>query len=408
MSLNTPSFGTLEGVKVVCAATALAGMYPGTMLAENGAEVIHLEHPKSKDVLRFSGKGYLFAQEHRNVYELGLDIPTPEGRKVLERLIRRADVFIESSKGGTYQKWGLTDEVLWEWNPKLVILHVSGYGQSGDPDYVRRASYDYTGQAFSGYANFNGRPEPNPPEYAKPVVCDYMTGTVGAMAVMMALYKAEKTGIGESIDLSQYEAMLRVQQYQVIEGFTDGIEPARFEGLDIRNAGDAFYKCKDGKYVSIYFSGTNVIKRGLPIIGLENDPDFQGVDHIWKDTNKEAAERFVNALRKFTSEHTSDEVEKIMNDHQMPCAKAMTYAEMMVHPHYLARNDIIEFYSSHIDKKIKAPAAFPKFARNSQQIWRGGAKHGEDNDEVLRELGYSSEEIKSLYYVSGAVGKLDD
>nr|WP_309100164.1 CoA transferase [Fredinandcohnia onubensis] len=397
MSLNTPSFGTLEGVKAVCATTALAGMYPGTMLAENGAEVIHIENPKSKDVLRFSGKGYLFAQEHRNIYELGLDIPSPEGRKVLERLIRRADVFIESSKGGTYQKWGLTDELFWVWNPKLVILHVSGYGQSGDPDYVRRASYDYTGQAFSGYANHSGKPEPNPPEYAKPVVCDYMTGTVGAMAVMMALYKAEKTGIGESIDLSQYEAMLRVQQHYAIEGFTDRTEVQRYEGLDRRNAGDAFYKCKDGKYVSVYFSGTNVIKRGLPILGLENDPDLQGVDHIWKDTNKEAADRFVNAMRDFTSKHTSDEVEKIMNDHQMPCAKLMTYEDMLVHPHYVARNDIIEFYSSHIDKNIKAPSAFPKFARNPQQIWRGGATHGEDNDKILRELGYSKEEIQALY-----------
>jgi len=400
MSLPVPKFGNLQGLKVLCAGGALAGPHGAVMFAENGAEVIHIEDTRSKDVSRAVGDGYLYAMDHRNVLEMSLAIPTPEGKKVLERLVKRSDVLLECNKGGTFEKWGLTDEVLWGMNSKLVIVHVSGFGQTGDPAYVNKGSYDSIGQAFGGYAVHNGTV--NTPMAAKPVTCDHMTGLSAAMATMFALYRVQQTGVGESVDVTQYETVLRAQQFQAALGFTEGVEAERYEGMDVRIAGDAFYKCKDGKYVTIFVAGQIVTARCVKLLGLGSD--YDGMTLIQK-RDGELADRFVNALRKFTAEHTSDEIDDICTKNAIPCTKLMTYKDMLENSHYAAREDIIEYYSPNLKKTIKAPATFPKFKKNPQQIWRGAVDHGEDNEIILKEIGYDDKEIEALY-ASACVTKL--
>ena len=172
--------------------------FAAVMAAEMGAEVIHIERPgKGEDwrVAEFpieAPNGDLVAsswlQDHRNMYHTTLDFSTTEGREIFLKLVERADIWMESSKARTYDKWGLDDSTVLAANPSLVICHISGYGQDGDPEYVGRASYDFTAQAFGGMMNLMGNPEPDPPTRAVPWTADYITGPVLYVVVAGRIY----------------------------------------------------------------------------------------------------------------------------------------------------------------------------------------------------------------------------
>ena len=214
---DVPEFGMLRGVKVVHASTVVAGPIAASLMAEMGADVIWIESTKSPDTNR--GKGGMGAEcDRKNMRNISFDIPTPEGREILKKLLTDADIFIESSKGGTYQKWGLTDEVLWSWNPRLVIAHYSGYGQSGDPDYVNRGCYDPVCQAFSCSMAMQGFPGMEPIA-AREIPTDYLAGLSGLANIIAALRWAEKTGKGESFDIAQYEMAIRFQNQRPMDWY---------------------------------------------------------------------------------------------------------------------------------------------------------------------------------------------
>lgn len=159
-STEMPKFGNLQGIKVLSIGSAIAGPFVGTLFAEQGADVIYAESTISPDMFRMFGD--VFTVEHRNQRSITLDVPSPGGRRILARLLEKCDLLVENSKGGTWAKWGLTDDVLWKINPKLVIAHISGFGQTGDPAYISRGSFDPIGQAFSGFMAINGEPDPAP------------------------------------------------------------------------------------------------------------------------------------------------------------------------------------------------------------------------------------------------------
>ena len=154
---DIPNFGPLNGVRVVHCSQSLAGPFAASLMADLGADVIWVESAVGQDVSRIA-PGMAAQLDRRNMRTIKLNVNTPAGKEVLLRLVREADIFLEASKPGQYKKWGLTDEVLWGENPQLVITHISGFGQWGDPDYVRRASYDPIAQAFSGVMYMNGLP----------------------------------------------------------------------------------------------------------------------------------------------------------------------------------------------------------------------------------------------------------
>ena len=149
-SEEIPDFGLLHGVKVLSTGTVAAEPYAATLMAEHGADVVQVENARSPEGMR-KNVALEWAQDARCKRTIALDIPSKEGRGVFLDLIQWADIWLESSKGGTYKKWGFDDEFLLELNPDLVIVHVSGYGEMGEPDYVRRPSYDPIAQAFSGF-----------------------------------------------------------------------------------------------------------------------------------------------------------------------------------------------------------------------------------------------------------------
>lgn len=215
-----PSYGPLDGVKVVYAAVELACPKAADLMADWGADVTWLENTGAGDTIRDTA--YIKQAERRNQRSVALNYFSEEGREIFLNMIRDADIFMEASKGGTWARKGLTDEVLWAVNPKLVIVHVSGFGQTGDPKMVKRAAYDLTVMAYAGIIMQNGTEEQ--PMLPGPYAGDYFNTLMIASSALAALYKAEKSGKGESIDLAMYETLLAIGQYYLVDYLNEGIK----------------------------------------------------------------------------------------------------------------------------------------------------------------------------------------
>src|SRR5262245_37993189 len=201
------AFGPLQGLKILSTGTLIAQPFAGHLAAAFGAEVIQVEHPsgtvdpwRTLDApveahgMKVSSS---FIQERRNAFYITLDMSTPEGRAIFLRLVQTRDIWMESSKPGTYAKWGLSDAVVQDANPSLVITHVSGYGQSGHADYLGRASYDMIGQAFGGLMHQTGFPDPDPPVRANPWTADYITALFCLWSSLAGYIYAQRTGKGQ-------------------------------------------------------------------------------------------------------------------------------------------------------------------------------------------------------------------
>jgi len=390
---DVPGKGPLAGIKVLSTGSVVASPYSSMLFAEAGATVIHAESANAPDTCR--AIKYAWNQEHRNELGLALNIPTPEGKEIFLKLIKWADIWFESSKGGTYTKWGLTDEVLHEVNPKLVIVHVCGFGQVGDPNYVNRASYDAIGQAFGGYMYINGFPEPQPPTRANPYTCDYVTALNGAFAAMAAYHKAQSTGKGDVIDLAQFEVMMKIQLHYPMTYFQDGEVIGRNGNADPKFAGYTAYKCKDGNYVFIGLVGGGPLKKGKKLLGLDGDPDFpEGMQLALQGTP--AAEKLEAAVEKYCSEHDAEEVDRIFMENGVPCSIVMNVALAEKNSHYQARNVFTEWEDPQYGK-VKGVNIVPNFKENPGTIWRGAPLYGQDNSDVLKEFGYTQEEVDALY-----------
>jgi L-carnitine CoA-transferase len=396
---EVPDFGVLSGVRVVHASASVAGPFANQLLAEMGADVIWLESSQAPDVSRMRN-GASIENERRNMRNLALNIPTDEGKKILFDLLKEADIFIEASKGGQYERWGLTDEVLWEANPKLVIVHISGFGLTGDPSFIPRASYDPIAQAFSGLMVMQGYPG-LPPIPAHMLPTDYLTGIMAATAALGALYRAQRTGIGDSIDIAQYEVAFRCQGQKAFEYLNLGIEYEPEGQLNPNSCGWGVYKCKDDKYVYLVCIGVAILKALLPLLdlefGTEDYPPLQS--NVFRNTP--AGEEFEKRLVALCESHSAYELEEMLSSKNIPCCRVMEYKDIAEHPHYKARETIVEWPGveggRYEGKTLRGTASPLRFKHRPSLIWRGAPPRGLDTEDILADAGYSPEKIKELY-----------
>ena len=306
LETNKPSFGCLDGVKVVYAAVELACPKAADLMADWGADVTWLENTGAGDTIRDTA--YVKQAERRNQRSVSMNYFSDEGKEILFKMLADADVFIEASKGGTWARKGITDEVLWEINPKLVIVHLSGFGQSGDPKMVKRAAYDLTVMAYSGYMSQNGTQEQpmNPGPYAG----DYFNSLMIVSSTLAALHKANRTGKGESIDLAMYETLLAIGQYYLVDYLNDGVKWPRPGARNQNLCGIGEFECKDG-FLGVCLYGVDQNKYFLETIGLGH---LWGTEDIPEDTsglwlaNPHAAE-IEAAFEAYCLEHSKYEIE---------------------------------------------------------------------------------------------------
>lgn len=387
-----PGFGALEGVKVVVSGVAYAGPFAASLMGDYGADVISVESTVAPDMIR---PGSVFQQMHRNQRAIALNVPTEQGKEVFLKLIKETDIFIENSKAGQWAKWGLDDETLWKVNPKLVIAHISGFGQTGLKEYTSRGSWDAIGQAFGGLMSMNGMPDPNPPMISNPYLCDYFTAIYGSWACLAAYIKAQKTGKGDSIDLAQYETLVYTMGDALMNLLNRGIEYKRMGTLNPKYGAWKTYDCKDGQ---IYCApaGIGAMKKGLPFLGLVHGSEDIPESWQFTPTGTKGAALLEEKLTEYCASHTVDEADRELNQAGILASPIMTHDRMENHPQYKARNVIAEWTDAQ-GKKIKGPDTIIRFKNSPGQIWKGAPKYGEDNEAVLSELGYSQEEIAKFY-----------
>lgn len=387
-----PQFGALSGLKILDSGSNIAGPLGGGLLSESGATVVHFEGPKKPDNQR---GWYGYPQNHRNQLSMVADIKSKEGRDIFLKLIEWADIWVESSKGGQYDRLGLSDEEIWKVNPKIAIVHVSGYGQVGDPAYVSRASYDAVGQAFSGYMSLNGT---NEALKINPYLSDFVCGLTTCWAMLACYVSTVLTGKGESVDVAQYEALARIMDGRMMQFATDGIKMPKTGNKDAQAALFSFYTCKDGRTIFIGMTGAEVCKRGYPIIGLPapgtGDPDFPEGFTGWL-INSPVGQRLEAAIEKYVSEHTMEEVEAVMQANQIPCQRVYELEDCLEDPHWKARETVMEWDDPMLGR-VTGLGLMNKFKNNPSKIWRGAPLFGMDNNDILKDLGYSDDEIADM------------
>jgi len=397
--LPMPAFGALQGVRILDSGRNNAGPWAASLAADFGAEVIHVE-PLQGELYRFDQAAW--AQEKRNQRDLTLNLGSAAGHEIFLKLCARADIWIESSIPGTYGKLGLDDQTVWRVNPRLVIVHVSGFGQTGHPDYVRRASYDMIGQAFGGLMFIQGLPEPHPPIAAKPYLCDYITGLWSLWSALAAYVRAQRTGEGQAIDISQYECMLRMLADTAVNFFQNGETKQRLGNRHPVAVPWDTYRSGDGVWFCINAAG-EPFARLCRAIGTDADDERWSPQFEKCLSGMPGAIAFEDELRRWMATHTAAEVEEILTiKFQVPCQRVYSIKDLAEDPHCAARENFVE-WDDPVWERVKGVGIIPKFSATPGQVWRGAPGLGQDNNEVLAALGYAPEEIVALRE-SGVIG----
>jgi len=395
-----PEFGVLSGLKVVHASSSLAGPLGPTIFSEYGADVVWIENADAPDYTR-TLHNIQPESERRNQRAMGIRLRSPEGRQLVLDLIKDADVFIESSKGGQFDRLDLSDETMWEVNPKLVIAHISGYGQTGIPDYVKRGGFDATAQAFSGYMWENTNGGATPPYAVGPYVADYITALWTGLAVLAAVRKADETGVGDSLDVAQFELMMRASIFSV-DYFTFHKEFPK-TGEKSMIAGWGGFPCKDGRILYCCFTGAGVLKKCCDLIGLEYGSELFPAGASLYNIETESGKAFEKAVMDWLAERTVDEAERQMLDAGLPVSKVNSWEDVENNEHVKARGTITEWETVK-GTKLRAVGPLPKFKKHPGRVWRPAPSFGENNEEIMHELGYTDEQIQE-YYDKGVINK---
>jgi len=401
----TPTFGPLEGIRVVGTGCLVAQPYIGTKLAEFGAEVIHVERPGG-DVFRFTAPqltrgprphGCDEAEVTKNKLSLGLDLKQARGVELLMALWKISDVWMESSMPGTLDRSGITSELALAVNPSLVIVRVSTYGQYGKEEYLGRPGYDAIAQAYGGMMNLTGDPA-GPPQRAKTYTGDFITALTGWASTMMALWEVKKTGRGQVIDLAQFEAVAQTNGNTLplftgegaLYGHT-GNRPPGFQPYDT-------FKCSDG-WVYIGALGGPIYDRVPKFLGLDlAEYSYEECSKDAAAVNSEKGRELDRRLREYCAARTSLQVETELNEAKIGCARVYNTRDQYNDQHYAAREMTVPVLDRQSGVPIRVFGVVPKMSLTPGRIWRGAPSIGDDTSDILGTmLGLSETEIDGLY-----------
>ena len=380
----------LSGLRVIELGQLIAGPFASKILAEFGADVIKIEPPTTGDPLRtwrlvHEGTSVWWAAHARNKRSVTLDLRQPEGQEIIRKLAVDADILIENFRPGAMEKWGLGFQALHAINPKLIMLRVSGYGQSGP--YRDRPGFGVIGEAMGGLRYLSGEPG-RPPVRVGVSIGDTLAGLHGVIGVMMALrHREQQGGVGQEVDVALYESVFNMMESLLPEyskfGAVRQPSGASMPGIVPTNA----YLCHDGRYALIAGNGDSIYKRLMETIGrtdLATDPDL--ANNIGRAAN---AERIDAAISSYTQQHSLEFVLEAMNVAGVPAGKSYDAADIAHDPHYQARDMILEATLPD-GSTVKVPGIVPKLTQTPGQVTRPAPELGQHTAEVLGELGIDS------------------
>lgn len=404
-----PEFGPFSGLRVISAGSLVAMPHAGAMLADFGAEVIHIERPGFGDTFRglapFSEEdprlSTSWAQEGRNRLSMTLDLNLnkPGVKEIFYKLIENADIFMENLVW--LDKLGITDEELLKVNPKLVIAHVSGYGNAkfgGDPEMCGRASYDMIGQAFSGYMFLNGEADAPTPNLTKPWMNDYVSGLHCLFGVLAAYFNVLKTGKGQVVDIAQFEAQARIMCDSFVTYTENGKVTSRSGSKSKAFQPYGVFLDKNGDYVAIGAFGPAVYKRFIQAVGwnleyFSYQDCSSGVAAIESAKGQELDQKIIA----WCKERTVEEIVDCMAKNKVPCAKVNNAKDCYENKHFHDRNDFVKYIDQTKGTQVTAFGICPKLSDTPGMVWRGAPSLGQDTETILKEIvGYSDTQIEEL------------
>ncbi|MBU6492253.1 MAG: CoA transferase [Burkholderiales bacterium] len=387
--MSTP----LKGVRVLELGQLIAGPFASKMLAEFGAEVIKIEPPEGGDPLRkwrlmHDGTSVWWAAQSRNKKSVTLDLRQPEAQQLVRQMIGEFDVLIENFRPGTLEGWGLGWEALHEINPRLIMLRVSGYGQTGP--YRDRPGFGVVGEAMGGLRHLSGEPGRTPVRVGVSIG-DSLSALHGVIGVLLALrHRDQNDGQGQMVDVALYESVFNMMESLLPEYSVFGAvrQPAgsSLPGIAPSNA----YRCKDGKYALIAGNGDSIYARLMALIGrrdLAEDPALARNDGRVKQV-----ERIDAAIGEWAAEHSLDEVLQALTEARVPAGKIYDVADIAADPHYQAREMILESQLPD-GTPVKLPGVLPKLSASPGQVSAPAPTLGQHTDEVLSAMGVAPETL---------------
>ena len=386
--------GPLKGLRVVEMGQLIAGPFCGQLLGDMGAEIIKIEPPKIGDPMRAWGRGdYPLWWEvvARNKKSVSADLRLPEGQDLARRLIATADILIENFRPGTLEKWGLSPQDLMKDHPGLIIVRVSGYGQTGP--YSDRAGFGGIGEAMGGWRQIVGDPDRAPSRMGI-YIGDSLAATYGCLGALAALRHRDQTGQGQVVDSSLYESVLQVMESMIPDYTTTGYIRERSGSFLPGIAPSNVYKCKDGDYL-IGANQDTVFGRlcaAMERPELAKDPRY--IDHINRGKNQLELDALIED---WTKTLTVDELEALMIKAGVPAGKIYRAPEMLADPHFAAREAIIDVAHPRWGT-LKMQNVFPKLSATPGNV-RSIAPQtvGQDNAEVYGSiLGLTATELADL------------
>ncbi|MFJ3054414.1 CaiB/BaiF CoA transferase family protein [Herbaspirillum sp. NPDC087042] len=377
----------LLGIRVLELGQLIAGPFAAKMLAEFGADVIKVEPPGTGDPLRkwrllHDGTSVWWAAQSRNKRSLSLDLKTPEAQDVIRKLVESTDVLIENFKPGMLEQWGLDWDALHKINPRLVMLRVSGYGQTGP--YRDRPGFGVIGEAMGGLRHLSGEPGRTPVRVGVSIG-DSLSALHGVIGVLLALRaRDEHGGEGQMIDVALYESVFNMMESLLPEhSVFDAVrQPAgsSLPGIAPSNA----YCCADGKYALIAGNGDSIFRRLMAAIGRDDLGDDPALAH--NDGRVRQVGRIDDAIREWTGKHRLDEVLDLLNQARIPAGKIYDIADIAADPHYQARDMLLD---AELDDgtPVKLPGIVPKLSKTPGSVERPAPRLGQHTDEILSSLG---------------------
>jgi succinyl-CoA:(S)-malate CoA-transferase subunit B len=383
---NTASIQALEGLRVIDVSSFLAGPFCSTQLAEFGADVIKLELPIVGDPLRKfgtvteCGETLPWLSECRNKRSATLDLRKPDGAALLKRMIAEADVLVENFQPGTLEKWGLGWDVLKAVNPRLIMVRISGFGQTGP--YSGKPGFGRIGNAFGGLSFLAGYPDRPPVTPGSATIPDYLAGLYGAMGVLLAMQALAKTGRGQVIDIGLYEPIFRILDELAPSYQLNGYVRQRMGPGTVNVVPHSHYPTKDGRWIAIACTSDKIFTRLAVAMGV---PEFAEDGKWGKIKQREAARAEVDEyVAAWTIQFDREALMAICEKDQVPCGPVYSIDEIFEDAQYAHRENILTMKDPRVGE-LAIPNLVPRLTDTPGRVKWLGPSMGQHNDEVYRD-----------------------
>jgi crotonobetainyl-CoA:carnitine CoA-transferase CaiB-like acyl-CoA transferase len=389
--------GPLDGLRVIEIANVVAGPTCCQVLGDFGAEIIKIEHPDGGDGMRRMGNvkdgtPLWWKVAGRNKRSVGMYLGDPEAAEIFLELVKTADVVVESFRPGTLEKWGIGYERMRQANPKLILLRISGFGQSGP--YAERPAFGTLVESMTGFAHLTGEPD-GPPTLPPLALADYMAGYSGVAAVMMALYHRDaRGGDGQVIDLTVFEPLMSTMALPIVRYDQLGIAGERTGNRSINTAPRNTYRTKDGKWIGVSAATNELAARIVRLVGR---PDL--AEEPWFKTGKGRAvnvEILDEAVAKWMLQRDRDEIMVEAAAASVTFAPVYSIPDLMADAQVLHRDMITTIDDADLGP-LRMPNLLYKMSETPGAIKWGGPELGTDTQAVLGdEMGVSDEKLKCM------------